>query len=456
MHPDSIAEELELRAGDLILAVNDYNPIDIIDLSFALADEEIELLIEHADGTQELIAFDKDVDEELGVEFESACFDGIHQCKNHCVFCFVDMIAPDMRKTLSIKDDDYRLSFLYGNFITLTNLTDADIERIARLHLSPLFISVHAIDPTVRSKMLRTKLASTIREKLDRLEAVDVEYHTQIVLCRGLNDGEILEQTIDELNRRRPNCLSLAIVPVGVTKHRRDPFQLHQFDRDSARIVIEQVERWQKKIRRRSKKTFVYLGDEFYLMAGLDVPPEKFYDGFPQLDNGIGLTRSFISDWQSINPPVDDKPIKVAALSGTSIAPILQSLAVEEMRRRKNLFVEIIPVENKFFGSTVNVSGLLVGQDILNTIRSIKNVDGILIPESALRSGEDVFLDDITLDELRRQHSARIEPVLSGADFRRALADFDSYRKIRSGAANYTWQSNAGYCPINLDARRAD
>ncbi|MBR1579161.1 MAG: DUF512 domain-containing protein [Selenomonadaceae bacterium] len=445
VHPNSLADELELKAGDAILAVNDHNPVDIIDLSFALADEEIELLIEHADGRQELIAFDKDVDEELGVEFESACFDGIRQCKNHCVFCFVDMIAPDMRRTLSIKDDDYRLSFLYGNFITLTNLTDADIDRIARLHLSPLFVSVHAIDPIVRTKMLRTKLAASIRQKLDRLEEAGIEYHTQIVLCRGLNDGEVLEQTIDELNRRRPHCLSLAIVPVGVTKHRRDPFAIHQFDRDSARSVIEQVERWQKKIRRRSRQTFVYLGDEFYLMAGLDVPPEKFYDGFPQLDNGIGLTRSFISDWQSIKPPVDDQPISLAVVSGTAFAPVLRSLVEEESRQRKNLSVKVIPVVNDFFGETVNVSGLLVGQDIRKAIRSIGKVDGILIPESALRSGEDIFLDDITLDELRREHDARIEPVLSGSDFRRALADFNSYRNQRVAQTNYTWQSNAAY-----------
>ena len=446
VHPDSLAEELELKIGDSILAVNNYNPIDIIDLSFALAEEEIELLIEHDDGSQELIEFDKDVDEELGVEFESACFDGIRQCKNHCVFCFVDMIAPNMRRTLSIKDDDYRLSFLYGNFITLTNLRERDFERIARLHLSPLFVSIHALDPSVRTTMLRTKLAASISERLDQLEAAGVEYHTQIVLCRGLNDGEILEQTIAELVRRRPHCLSLAIVPVGVTKHRRDTFPITQFDRDSARNVIEQVERWQQKIRRQSRRTFVYLGDEFYLMAGLDVPPEKFYDGFPQLDNGIGLTRSFIGDWNSCKPRVNDRPINLIAVAGTSIAPILQSLANEEMRRRKNLAVEVIPIENKFFGASVNVSGLLVGRDILDALQSIdRKADGILIPESALRSGEDVFLDDVTLDELRQSSSARIEPVLSGADFRRALADFDAYRNVRAAQTNYTWQSNAGY-----------
>ena len=447
MHPDSLAEELELKIGDTILAVNDQKPIDIIDLSFALAEEEIELLIEHEDGSQELIEFDKDIDEELGVEFESACFDGIRQCKNHCVFCFVDMIAPNMRRTLSIKDDDYRLSFLYGNFITLTNLTDADFERIARLHLSPLFISVHAIDPSVRSTMLRTKLAASLRDRLDRLQADGIEYHTQTVLCRGLNDGEVLERTIEELVKRRPHCLSLAIVPVGVTKHRRDPFPIRQFDRDSARLVIKQVETWQKKIRRRSKQTFVYLGDEFYLMAGLDVPPEDFYDGFPQLDNGIGLTRSFIGDWNDCSPRVvDDRPSKLIAVAGTSIAPILQRLANEEVRRRKNLAVEVIPIENKFFGARVNVSGLLVGRDILDALQSLdRKADGILIPESALRSGEDIFLDDMTLGELRQSIGTRIEPVLSGSDFRRALADFGSYRKLRAAETNYTWQSNAGY-----------
>ncbi len=190
----------------------------------------------------------------------------------------------------------------------------------------------------------------------------------------------------------------------------------------------------------------MYLGDEFYLMAGLDVPPEKFYDGFPQLDNGIGLTRSFISDWNACKPRVNDRPIELIAVAGTSIAPILQSLANEECRRRKNLAVEVIPIENKFFGASVNVSGLLVGRDILDVLQSLdRKADGILIPESALRSGEDIFLDDMTLDELRQSSSARIEPVLSGADFRRALADFDAYRNVRAAQTNYTWQSNAGY-----------
>ena len=459
VQPESLAEELELKAGDSIVEVNGRKLNDIIDLSFELADEEIELLIEHDDGEREIIAFDKDVDEELGVEFESAVFDGIHQCKNHCVFCFVDMIAPKMRKTLSIKDDDYRMSFLYGNFITLTNLTDKDFKRIEQFHLSPLFVSVHTMNPELRVKMLRTPLAAKINEHLDKLEAAGADYHTQVVLCADLNDGEELERTISELVSRRPNVLSLAIVPVGITKHRHDKFKLKQFNHEGAIKVIEQVERWQNKLRKETGRTFVYLGDEFYFLADREMPPEEFYDDFPQLDNGIGLTRSFITDWQ-IEPQSQNeyvKPIYIDVIAGTSISSILQNLAEEAMRQKNNLNVRILPVVNEYFGSTVNVSGLLTGVDIINTLKSVdidecSNRDGILIPESALRSGEDVFLDDVTLNELKKNFpTARVEPVQSGAEFKRALMDFHNYHKSRAEETNYMWQSNAGYNMITTD-----
>ena len=449
VQPGSLADEIELLPGDSIIEINGHNPRDIIDLSFDIADEEIELLIEHDDGERELIAFDKDVDEELGVEFESAVFDGICQCKNHCVFCFVDMIAPNMRGTLSIKDDDYRLSFLYGNFITLTNLKDSDYKRIEQFHLSPLFVSVHTMNPQLRVKMLRTPLAAKISENLDKLEAAGAEYHTQIVLCAGLNDGEELERTISELVDRRPNVLSLAIVPVGITKHRRDKFKLKQFDKEGAIKVIEQVEYWQNKLRQDSGKTFVYLGDEFYFLADREMPPEDFYDDFPQLDNGIGLTRSFITDWETeiITPSSYDTQIHIDVIAGTSIAPVLQNLANEAMSQITNLSVRVLPVVNEYFGSTVNVSGLLTGVDIISTLRSVGGKrNGILIPESALRSGEDIFLDDVTLDELKQNFpTTRVEAVQSGSEFKHALMDFHNYHKSRAEETNYMWQSNAGY-----------
>ena len=442
----SIAEELELVPGDKILAVNDMPLRDIIDFSFAMADEEIELLVEHADGEQELIEFDKDYDEDFGVEFERAVFDGIRSCANHCYFCFVDMIAPDMRHSLSIKDDDYRLSFLYGNFVTLTNMGAADFERIEHFHLSPLYVSVQCTNPVLRAEILRYKGAADILGQLTKLEEAGADYHTQVVLCYGLNDGEELERTIHDITERRPHALSLAIVPVGLTKHRTDPFPLIQFDRIGAARVIDQVEAWQQRIRAEEGRTFIYLGDEFYFLAGRDVPPAEMYDGFPQLDNGIGLTRNFIEEWTAAADYANtlDTNSRLAVISGTAVAPVVERLAREldpDVQR-----IHVLPVINEHFGETVNVSGLLTGHDISAALRAFSHsVDGVLIPASSLREGEDVFLDDMTLDAMRSSFpSVSIEPVAPGRDYREALTDWAHYHRERV-SGGYTWQSNAGY-----------
>ena len=409
----SLAEELELVAGDKILQVNGSSPPDIIDLSFLLAEEEIELLVEHADGQREIIAFEKDADEELGAQFESAVFDGVRRCKNHCVFCFVDMIAPNMRKTLSVKDDDYRLSFLFGNFITLTNLTAKDFRRIKNFHLSPLFVSIHSMKPELRAKILRTPRGAKIHEQLDELERAGVEYHTQVVLCKDLNDGAELDYTIAEIFKRRPHAQSLAIVPVGVTKYRRDKFPLQQFDKNSAAEVIAQVEAWQKKSRAETGRTFVYLGDEFYFLAEKNFPPAKFYDDFPQIENGIGMTRNFIDEFGAEKISVA-KNFSVDLISGTSFAKVLKNLVDAPN-------VKILPVENKFFGSKVNVSGLLTGGDIIEALRGGQR-DLILIPATALKAGEEKFLDDVTVDDLRKIFApAKVLPIRNGFDFRKIL-----------------------------------
>lgn len=409
----SLAEELELSVGDKILKINGKTPLDIIDLSFLMAEEEIELLIEHSDGERDIIAFEKEIDEELGAEFESAVFDGIKRCKNHCVFCFVDMIAPNMRQTLNIKDDDYRLSFLFGNFITLTNLTAKDFRRIKKYHLSPLFISVHAMNPELRAKILRTPLGKNIQKQLNELDSAGIEYHTQVVLCKGLNDGSELDFTISEILKRE-NALSLAIVPVGVTKYRRDAFKLEQFDKDSALKVIEQVEKWQKKAREAFGRTFIYLGDEFYLLAEKNLPPVEFYDDFPQIENGIGMTRNFIEEFSS-EKVRGVKNLKIDVISGTSFAKVLKNLV-------KSPNVRILGVENKFFGSKVNVSGLLTGKDIISALKGVGERDLILIPATALKSGEEIFLDDVSLEEMRKMFApAQILPIKNGFEFRKAL-----------------------------------
>lgn len=447
INPNSLAEELGLREGDMLLEINEQRLRDIIDFSFAFAGEEINMLIEHSDGAQEMISFEKEYDEELGVEFESAVFDGIRRCANKCCFCFVDQIAPNMRANLSVKDDDYRMSFLYGNFVTMTNMSDADFNRIRQYHLSPLFVSVHTMDSGLRQRMLGCKRAGDIAVQLDHLEKAGVEYHTQIVLCPGLNDGDELDKTIDAIVARKPYAQSLAIVPVGLTKYRDDCYPLTMFDAQGAGKVIDQVEIWQEKQRKLEGRTFVYLSDEFYFLAGRDIPPAEHYDGFPQLDNGIGLARNFIEEWKesALKLAADyEEPVYLDVISGTSIAPLLENLiAGLELR---NLNVRVLPVVNHFFGKTVNVSGLLTGQDILDVLKNAKGRrTGVILPESALRAGENIFLDDYSLENLRREIAIPIRTALSGAELWDVLAHWENFAQTKEDETVYMWQSNAAY-----------
>ena len=447
----SLAEELELIPGDKILEVNGTKLRDIIDLSFAFADEEIELLIEHENGEQELLEFDKDYDEELGVEFESAVFDGIRRCANNCCFCFVDQVAPNMRDSLSIKDDDYRMSFLYGNFITMTNMGENDFKRIEQYHLSPLFISVQCTNPELRCEMLRCKTAGNLSAQLDRLAKADIEYHTQIVLCRGLNDGEELIRSIKDILARKPYALSMAIVPVGLTRFRQDCYPLKPFDRESAARVIEQVEFFQKQEREKTGRTFIYLGDEFYFLAGREVPVAEYYDGFPQLDNGIGLARNFMeefaaaqADGKKSSDTANANGLHLLVVTGTAVASLFERLALE--LRVKNLEITVVPVPNTHFGTTVNVSGLLTAHDMRAAIKQVNgHYDGILIPESSLRVGDNIFLDDVTLAEFSSWFDSRVETVSGGKAYYKALTDFANYTGVNDQEAAYMWQSNAAY-----------
>ncbi|MCR5030845.1 MAG: DUF512 domain-containing protein, partial [Selenomonadaceae bacterium] len=415
--------------------------------SFAMAEEEIDLLVEHADGEQEMFSFDKDVDEELGAEFTSAVFDGIRSCANHCLFCFVDQVAPDMRESLYVKDDDYRLSFLYGNFITMTNMGERDFQRIAAYHLSPLFVSVHTTDMELRSKMLGTPRAAELTKQLDRLDEAGTEYHAQIVLCPGLNDGENLDKTIEDMMARRPNALSLAIVPVGLTRFREGCYPLKPFDKEGAAQVVAQVGKWQKKSRAESGENFVYLADEFYLMAGEPIPEEDEYDGFPQLDNGIGLARSFISEWKEAAAEDEaagyDEPFAVEVVCGTSIAPIFQSLF--DALSIDNLTVRLRPVENVWFGSSVTVSGLLTGADIVTALSEETPFDAVIVPRCAFRAGEDIFLDDMALSMLSKVCGCEVRAALSGGELYRLLAHWHDAPKEDAGERAYMWQSNAAY-----------
>lgn len=454
VYEGGLAEELGIEAGDKILRINGQDLKDIIDLSFAFADEDIELLLERKNGEQEWIEFDKEYDEELGVAFESAVFDGIRRCANRCWFCFVDQIAPNMRQSLSVKDDDYRMSFLYGNFVTLTNLTQADLTRIERLHLSPLFVSVHTTNGDLRAKMLQNKNAGRIMQQLNQLIEIGVDFHTQIVLCPGINDGPVLEQTIRDLAQLQPAALSLAVVPVGLTRHRGKCYPLTKFSKEQAEQVIDQVAKWQRQNRLKTGNSFVYLGDEFYFLAGRPLPQTEEYDGFPQLENGVGLTRNFLNEWE--NAAVSDvlvyeEPLVLDVVCGKSAGPVLEAcfadLAAEGLR------VRVVGVENHFFGPDITVSGLLTGQDILNALHTLKSKgDGVILPGAALRTGEDVFLDDMKLGDLERRLGVPVKVAHTGAELKQFLLCWPGQHGKASGAREaYTWQGNAGYNQIKRE-----
>jgi putative radical SAM enzyme (TIGR03279 family) len=428
VHQDSIGEELGLVPGDKLLAVNGESSKDLIELSFALSEENLELLIEKVNGTQEIIELEKDYDDELGLEFESAVFDGVRRCANNCVFCFVDQMAPNMRESLYVKDDDYRLSFLYGNFVTLTNSTPKDMKRIYREHLSPLYVSVHTTNAELRERMLGNKFAGKINEQLKDLIRHDIEVHIQIVLCPGINDGKELEKTIADLYALGSNVLSVAIVPVGLTRFRNGLSALNGFTAAEAKNVIQAVEGWQKKFRSESGSSFVYLADEFYLAADYPIPKYDFYDGFPQLENGIGIVRSFMEEWREAakdsKPKAYQEPYRLDVVCGLSAEKVLKPL-INELSA-SNLNVRIIPIENKFFGSQITVTGLLTGQDIIDKAQSLQGPrTGLIVPGVALRKGEDVFLDDMSLGKMEKAMNIPVRAAYSATELYDLLLNWD-------------------------------
>ena len=413
----SLAEAAGIKAGESLLTVNGSSLRDIIDLSFLLADEQVVLKLAGADGTEREITIDKRIDEDLGLEFESAVFDKVTTCYNKCVFCFVDQMIPGMRKGLYVRDDDYRLSFLYGNFITLTNMKDEDFDRIIQTHMSPLYVSVHATDPEVRCAMMKNRFAGELMDKLKRLFDAGITVHTQIVCCPGYNDGDVLKRTYADLRALAPMVETMAIVPVGLTKNRAHLTQLRLFTPEEAREIVTMVTEWQQECRQSLGKSFVYLGDEFYILAGMPLPQADWYDGFPQLENGIGLSRNFLEEWQEANKiaPVKGEVNSVIPV-GTSAYKVLQPL-IEDFNARTGMQHRLIGVENEFFGSTVNVTGLLCGSDILN---AVKGAQSIILPEVVLNS-DDLFLDDMSYAEFCKAAGAPVHRAATAGDLYKLL-----------------------------------
>ena len=404
---NSLAEAAGIVAGDKLVAVDGVQVKDIIELSFYTSDYEVELELENAQGQRRQVHIDKYPDEDLGLEFEAAVFDKVSTCYNNCIFCFVDQMIPGMRKGLYVRDDDYRLSFLYGNFITLTNLKEEDFQRIIQTHMTPLYVSVHATDPKVRCEMMHNRFAGELMDKLERLFAAGIEVHTQIVCCPGYNDGEILAKSFQDLYARHPHVLTMAVVPVGITKHREGLHPLRTFTKEEAAALIDQVTPWQRQCREETGKTFIYLGDEFYLLAGRDVPTAEWYDGFPQLENGIGLTRSFVDEWQATLPSLSSYQAASPAVIpvGESAFTVLQPL-LDALNKQFSTAHSFVPVPNQFFGGKVNVTGLLTASDILSTCK--ESGKRLILPAVVLNNDK-LFLDDTALEQFRKEYPGKVD-----------------------------------------------
>jgi len=430
IEPNSIAQELGIQPGDFLLAVDNQPVVDFFDFRMAQASEELEITIEKANGEQWILEIEKDEDEELGLVFESGLMDDMRRCGNKCVFCFIDQNAPNMRETLYVKDDDYRLSFLHGNYITLTNMTDADIRRILQYHISPVNISIHATDPNVRIKMMNNPKAGRSLEFLGKLAEGGIALSLQIVLCKGYNDGDILDKTIQDLSQYIPQggggC-SLSIVPVGLTKYRkeRNLAELLPLEADDCKDVIAKVAHWQNKLMAKKGARFVFAADEFYLKAGIDVPPYEDYDDFPQIENGVGMIAAMRHEFKNaLVENADKMPLtkKITVVTGYASKDFMHSLANAATSTFPQLTINVVPIKNNFYGELITVVGLLTAGDIMSQLKGQDLGDLVLLPSCILRAEEDVFLDDITLDEMRNQLGVQVLSVnANGDEFLRSL-----------------------------------
>ena len=394
---DSIAEELGIQPNSELLSVNGEKLKDYIEYQFAINSEELILEIKAPDGDITEYEIEKDFDDELGLIFESAIFDRIRTCANNCIFCFVDQQPKGLRNSLYIKDDDYRLSYLQGTYVTLTNLTKRDKERIAKLHLGPLFISVHTTNPELRAKMLRNKNAANLLNELDFLKENDIPINTQIVLCPNYNDGDELKRTLNDLWKYKSILCSIAVVPLGLTKYRKE--QLDRVTPDIARETIKIIDDFNKKI----KRNMAFASDEFFLMAGLEVPDKKYYGGFAQLEDGVGSLRCLIDDFnkriKKAPKAVKEKKEYTIACSESAKSAFLKF--AQELNNIKNIHLQVMPIKSEFWGNDVNVAGLITAQDLIKQLKG-KCYNDVLIPSVVLRPYTTEFLDGLKVKDVEK------------------------------------------------------
>lgn len=408
--PDSIADEMGFEIGDAIISINGMKPRDLIDYQFLCADEYLELEVLDNKGNLHQIEIEKDFDEDLGLEFENALFDGLIQCNNHCPFCFIDQQPPGKRDSLYLKDDDYRLSFLYGSYLTLTNLTEKEWQRIAQMRLSPLFISVHATEAEIRIKLLKNHRAGQILDQLKWFQNNRLQIHAQVVVCPEINDNLHLEKTLLDLasfyQGEIPTVISAAVVPVGLTHFRDNLDELIPVNKDKAKEVIKQVEILQAKFKKELGTTFAWLADEWFLIAGEELPQPEHYEDYPQIGNGVGSIRQFIQDFHTkadqLLPISINHKKYLKWVVGNAVEKAFIPL-VNQLNQVNNLKVDLCAFKSDYWGQEMTVTGLLTGQDILKNLENQNLGDGILLPSLMLKHDDTCFLDDLRVEDLEKQ-----------------------------------------------------
>lgn len=443
IEPGSRAQRAGIKPGDTLISINGHDIVDVLDYRFFETERDLRLKLER-DGGELGIEIIKPRYAGIGLEFESYLMDRERSCRNKCVFCFIDQLPKGMRETLYFKDDDDRLSFLFGNYITLTNIDDREVDRILQMHISPINISVHTMDPELRCKMMNNRFAGDSLRHLYRLARGGIQLNCQIVLCPGLNDGEALEFSLRELCGLGESLQSVACVPVGLTRYREGLYPLTAFDRDSAGAALDIIEKWGERCKEDRGVRTVYASDEFYLLAGRELPPVEFYEDFPQIENGVGMLRDLedsflgaVEDAETLELP---EARHVTIPTGEGGYQFINKMLEVLRGKCPNLRADLVPVKNNFFGGTVNVTGLLTGGDIVEQLKGRELGDQVLVANNMLRAGEDVFLDDMTLDELSEKLGAPAKRVGgSGEDLFAAVMGFE--RDVEAGHDPYEYKS---------------
>jgi putative radical SAM enzyme (TIGR03279 family) len=416
--PQSIAEELGFEPGDAIASINGMKPRDLIDYQFLCADEYLELEVIDTQGKLHKVEIEKDYDEDLGLSFENALFDGLIQCNNHCPFCFIDQQPPGKRESLYFKDDDYRLSFLYGSYLTLTNLNQKEWQRIEQMRLSPLYVSVHATEPDIRIRLLKNQRAGQLLEQLNWFKERRLQIHAQVVVCPGINDGIHLERTLLDLAKFHqgevPAVISAAVVPVGLTRFRPAEDELIPVSREKALEVIKQVQALQTQFQKKFKSHFAWLADEWFLIAQTELPPESHYEDYPQIGNGVGSIRQFIKHFlnlaQQLLPTKIDQPKHLTWVVGNAVKKAFEPL-VKQLNQVENLTITLAPLRSHYWGQEITVTGLLTGQDLIDSLQNQDLGQGILLPSLMLKHDDTKFLDDLTITDVSQSLKVPIFPI---------------------------------------------